>query len=452
MEEDNGLTFMDILKVIFKRIWWVLGATAACLLIVVIVTQLWYNKREQYFSVNYEIVYPDSASGKYPDGSDLLASDAISLSTLTSIKDGAYSSAENAEEFKNIDVEKMLSDDGISIAEEVTQTAGGGIKRTYALTVSSKYFSGDAQAVAFIRAVASYQVRRVNSIIDTKEYGLYFSVYEDANSYEAKIEALLSQKNYLESEYTKLKNYGSTVEVNLASLHNIFTTEQRQALADRITANYYVYDTEGYKANADTRKDALTKQIADNAKIIEAEEAKRGDSNPNDVNTNPYDQIIADYTRRNAELNNEIKTIENTTGAIESYTQEGTDEYKAKQAFDAQLEKYRTDLSTATDALKSVSKTIYADNSRVIFANNKISRQGGIGTIVSALLGAVVGLLVSAVVVCIIDLPKYKKRKLANAEVANTETAEAEVNSEPEAVETAEKTETEATEDKSKND
>ncbi|MDE6075590.1 MAG: hypothetical protein K2G26_04055, partial [Clostridia bacterium] len=156
MEEDNGLTFMDILKVIFKRIWWVLGATAACLLIVVLVTQLWYNKREQYFSVNYEIVYPDSASGKYPDGSDLLASDAISLSTLTQIRDGAYSSAENAEEFKNIDVEKMLSEDGISIAEEVTQTAGGGIKRTYNLTVSAKYFSSDAQAVAFIRTVAVY--------------------------------------------------------------------------------------------------------------------------------------------------------------------------------------------------------------------------------------------------------------------------------------------------------
>ncbi|MDE7075971.1 MAG: hypothetical protein K2O62_01470, partial [Clostridia bacterium] len=300
MEEENGLSFKDILKVIFKRIWWVLGATAACLLIVVLIAQLWYNKREQYFSVSYEIVYPDSASGKYPDGSDLLAADAISLVTLTAIKDGAYS-ADNKDEFKNINVEKMLDEDEISISEEVAQTAGGGIKRTYTLTVSAKYFSNDAQAVAFIRTVAAYPVKRVNSIIDTKEYGLYFSVYEAAKSYDAKIEALVSQKNYLESEYTKLKNYGSTVEVNLASLHNIFTTEQRQALADSITANNYVFDTDGYKANAETRTVALDKQFADNVKIIEAEESKRGDSNPNDVNTNPYDQIIAELTRKNAE-------------------------------------------------------------------------------------------------------------------------------------------------------
>lgn len=443
MEEDNGLSFMEILKVIFKRIWWVLGATAACLLIVVLITQLWYNKREQYFSVNYEIVYPDSANGKYPDGSDLLAADAISLTALTSIKDGAYS-AEDPDEFKNIDVEKMLSDDDISVSEEVTQTAGGGIKRTYTLTVSAKYFSSDAQAVTFIRTVAAYPVKRVNSIIDTKEYGLYFSVYEDAKSYDAKIEALASQKTYLESEYAKLSNYGSAVEVNLASLHNIFTTEQRQALTDSITANYYVFDTDGYTANAETRKVALDKQIADNVKIIEAEESKRGDSNPNDVNTNPYDQIIAELTRTNAELNNEIKTIEKTTEAIESYTQEGTDEYKAKQAFDARLEKYRTDLATATDALKAVSKTIYGDNSRVIFASNRIKKQGGLGTVVSALLGAVIGLLVSAVVVCIIDLPKYKKQKLAKAGAA-----EAEVKPEPETAQTAEP---EATEDKSKND
>ncbi|MDE6790149.1 MAG: hypothetical protein K2J61_00340 [Clostridia bacterium] len=445
MEEENGLSFMDILKVIFKRIWWVLGATAACLLIVVLIAQLWYNKREQYFSVNYEIVYPDSANGKYPDGSDLLASDAISLAALTSIKDGAYS-AEDPDEFKNIDVEKMLSEDDISISENVAQTAGGSIKRTYTLTVSAKYFSSDAQAVTFIRTVAAYPVKRVNSIIDTKEYGLYFSVYEAAKSYDAKIEALASQKTYLENEYDKLKNYGSTVEVNLASLHNIFTTEQRQALTDSITANYYVFDTEGYKVNAETRKVALDKQIADNVKIIEAEEAKRGDSNPNEANTNPYDQIIAELTRTNAELANESKTIEKTIEAIESYTQDDTAEYKAKQAFDAQLEKYRTDLATATDALKAVSKNIYGGNSRIIFSNNRIKRQGGLGAIISALLGAVIGLLVSAVVVCIIDLPKYKKQKLAKAGAAEVE---AEVEPEPETEKTDEP---QATEDKSKND
>ncbi|MDE7163405.1 MAG: hypothetical protein K2O44_04925 [Clostridia bacterium] len=440
MEEDNGLSFMEILKVIFKRIWWVLGATAVGLLIAVLVTQLWYNKRVQFFEVNYEIVYPDSANGKYPDGSDLLASDAISLTMLTAIRDGAYST-EDAEEFKSIDVEEMLTEDDISISEEITQTAGGGIKRTYKLTVSAKYFTSDAQAVSFIRTVAAYPVKRVNSIIDTKEYGLYFSVYEDAKSYDAKMEALLSQKTYLESEYTKLNNYGSTVEVNLASLHNIFTAEQQQALTDNITANYYVYDTESYKANADTREKALRAQQEDNSNIIKEEVNKRGDSNPNEANTNPYDQIIADLVRKNAEIENEILAIGETKTAIEKYTQEGTDEYKAKQAFDAQLEKYRTDLSTATEALKAVSKTIYGDNSRVIFATNKIKRQGGTGTIVSALIGAVAGLLVSAVVVCIIDLPKYKKRKLAGAGAT-----EPEAKPEPETAEGVEK------EDKSKND
>ena len=76
---------MDILKVIFKRIWWVLGATAACLLIVVLVTQLWYNKRQQFYSVSYEIVYPDSTSGKYPDGSDLLATPSKTANIPTTI-------------------------------------------------------------------------------------------------------------------------------------------------------------------------------------------------------------------------------------------------------------------------------------------------------------------------------------------------------------------------------
>lgn len=444
MEEDNGLSFMEILKVIFKRIWWVLGATAACLLIVVLVTQLWYNKRVQYFSVNYEIVYPDSASGKYPDGSDLLVSDAISLNTLSAIKNGEYS-AEDPDEFKSVDVEKMLADDGISIAEEVTQNPGGSIKRSYTLTVSAKYFQNDEQAVEFIRNVAIYPVKRVFSILDTKEYGLYFSVYDAAKSYDAKIEALLAQKNYLESEYNKLKNYGSTVEVNIASLHNLFTTEQRQALADRITANYYVFDTESYIDNAAARKKALNNQITDNLKIIGDEEEKRGNSNPNDVNTNPYDQIIAELIRKNAELENEIKTIGATEDAIKLYTTEGTDDYTKKQTFDAQLEKYRTDLFKATEELKTVSKSIYSTNSRVIFASNRIGRQGGTGAVVAALLGAVIGLLVSAVIVCIVDVPKYKKQKLARASAPEQVDLPAE-----EA--TTEEVEKKASEDKSKND
>ena len=90
-EVENGLTVGDVFKIIFKRIWWVLGATLVCLAVLLMITELWYNKREQYYLISYDIVYPDIASGKYPDGSDLIVSDSISHETLTDIKNGVYS-------------------------------------------------------------------------------------------------------------------------------------------------------------------------------------------------------------------------------------------------------------------------------------------------------------------------------------------------------------------------
>ncbi|MDE6690773.1 MAG: hypothetical protein K2K04_02270, partial [Clostridia bacterium] len=168
-EKDNGLTLSDILKVIFRRVWWVIGAAAICLVVVTLVMQLWYNKNQQYYTLGYELIYPDSGSGKYPNGSDLFAEESISLGTLTDIKNGKYSTLE-PDEFKGIDVSGMHVNDHISVIETVEKGVDGNIKRTYALTVKSKYFGSDAQARAFLRTVAEYPVYRVNNIMADKEY------------------------------------------------------------------------------------------------------------------------------------------------------------------------------------------------------------------------------------------------------------------------------------------
>ncbi|MDE7087324.1 MAG: hypothetical protein K2O67_03930, partial [Clostridia bacterium] len=305
----------------------------------------------------------------------------------------------------------MVYSDRITVTETVKQEAGGTLRKTYTLTAYTDNFSSGTQAVKFLRTVANYPVDRANALVEGKDYRPYVSVYDSATTYEERIEALLAQKRYLQSEYQKLTSSDKSIESKLAALENVFTSTQRQNLQDTITANYYVLDTKGYKANAETRKVALNKQIADNVKIIEAEEAKRGDSNPNELNTNPYDQIIAEITRRNAELDNEIKTIDKTIEAIESYTQEGTDGNKAKQAFDELFDTYRSQLLEATNTLKQESIRIYEDNSNVIFSSNVVGKSGGMSAIIAAVMGAVIGLVVSSVIICIIDLPRYKKQK-----------------------------------------
>ena len=422
MEEERGLTFLDICKIILKRIWWVVGATALCTLIAVLVTQFWYNRNNRVYTVGYELVYPDNDSGKYPDNSLILASDFVSRSTVNAIKDGD-------EKFKNVDVDDMLNNDGISVTEQVTRDTVGVLKRSYTLTVKVKYFSSDKQAEAFIRSVANYPVTRINAIVANTEHGLYFSVYEGAGTYEDKINALVSQKSYLQSKYSSLSAYGNEVTVSGAALGNIFTKTQQDALLSQIEVNGYAVNPEEYKADAEVRKLELQQKIDDNtariAALKEAEKDSGGQSGGSGAAVNSaaafaaktyadddkliISNVIQSLTDENSQMEIEIARIDRKLACIEKYTQEGTTENTAYKAFVARLDGYRDSLAAATEDLKAVNTNIYKDNTQVVFLNNKIKVDGGLNIIFAAILGLVLGFVVSAVVVCIVDAPKYKR-------------------------------------------
>ena len=451
MEEERGLTIGEIFKIIFRRIWWVVGATALCLIITVLVTQLWYNKSRQYYSVSYEVVFPEIASGKYPDNSDVLYSDCISYTTLTAIKNGTGMYAKsNLEEYgsldfgdgesEKIDVDKMLRNDGISISE-----VKDGTHKTYTLTAKAQYFSDSAQASKFLRAVAYYPVLNVNRILTERNYEPYLSLYTDAGTYEDKITALLNQKNYIENSYETLMNYAKEVEVNYAALHNVFTQSQRETLAAKIAANHYVYNPDLYEKNANERKLALELQIKENEEIIKSLQIEKNkqstaavfsgarDAEDKDlIATNAYDYEIARLVVKNGEIQNEVRKITDTLEAIKSYKTEGSANYDNWRAFEESLRGYRLQLEEATQTLKSVSAEVYKNNSRVVFAGNRMQKMGGIGTITSAVLGALVGLLVSSIVVCIVDVPKYKRKLAAQSQPSADAVEEAEADGQEE--------------------
>lgn len=439
-EVENGLTVGDVFKIIFKRIWWVLGATLVCLAVLLMITELWYNKREQYYSISYDIVYPDIASGKYPDGSDLIVSDSISHETLTDIKNGVYSK-ENPDEFKNIDVDNMYSNDGISVSDKVVKGDGGNVKVSCTLTVKAKYFGSVTQARTFLRTVAEYPVNRVKSAMTEKDHVAHLTGYNDAPTYDEKISALTSQKNYLESEYTKLSAYGEKAAAGIASLRNIFTASQQSEIKSHITAFKYVLSPETYKDGAAAEIAALNKQIEDNKKIIAELRTEQSKANtPADgtpVVTDPYEERIAAIIENSGKLKNRIDEINETLAAIEIYTAEGA-EKDAKQAFDKRIDDIRIQLEQAAQTLKSVSVSIYSDNSRTVFSNNKLEKEGGIHWAISAVLGALLGLVVSSIVVYFVGVSKYKREKFAAAQNGASGVSSVNGETEPETVVMAE--------------
>lgn len=425
--EEYGITLGEICRIIFRRVWWVIGVTAAFLLITVLLVQFWYNPNNRQYTLSYNIRFPDSSSGLYPDGTPLRVTDSVLLGSLTEIKSGTYSEGEeNAPDFSDIDIEDMVENDAISLTAVTTEASDSGEAgwSGYRLTVSYKYFKDSAQAVAFIKKIAEYPIDKAQYIVENALYNYNLTQYDVGTTYEAKIAALINQKNYVMSIYDFIKNnYGETYRplgasdktitdyINEAS--TIFDSRIQSAYYNTVTANYYVWDTETYKLTANASIEATRIEIANNEAIVSALEDKIAEL---DKNGTAFDQIeayhekIASYVERNTQLETSIKTTEETLAKIEIYEND-PQAVEDKAEFDAQLDSTRAQLATLTETAKSLRIATYQNESMVLYVNNTIESEGGINILVAAVVGAVLGFIIVSVVILIKDMPEYKRRK-----------------------------------------
>lgn len=425
--EEYGITLGEICRIIFRRVWWVIGVTAAFLLITVLLVQFWYNPDNRQYTVSYNIRFPDSSSGLYPDGTPLRMTDSVLLGSLTEIKSGTYSeSEENAPDFSDIDIEDMVENDAISLTAVTTEASDSGEAgwSGYRLTVSYKYFKDSAQAVAFIKKIAEYPIDKAQYIVENALYNYNLTQYDVGTTYEAKIAALINQKNYVMSIYDFIKNnYGETYRplgasdktitdyINEAS--TIFDSRIQSAYYNTVTANYYVWDTETYKLTANASIEATRIEIANNEAIVSALEEKIAELDKNGTAFNQieaYHEKIASYVERNTQLETSIKTTEETLAKIEIYESD-PQAVENKAEFDAQLDSTRAQLATLTETAKSLRIATYQNESMVLYVNNTIESEGGINILVAAVVGAVLGFIIVSVVILIKDMPEYKRRK-----------------------------------------
>jgi hypothetical protein len=403
MDEERGVSLREIFSIIFKRVWWLVGAMAACLVIFVLVVQFAYNPSKKTYSVNYNIEYPDSESGQYPDGTAFRLSDVIKLSTLNSIIAGD-------DELKDIDVSAMTSADDISIAKVAATTT---TEEYITITVKAKYFSSSEQVTKFIKAVAEYPISNINDQVETSEYSSNLTAFSSAKTYDEQITLLQSQVQYIDDMYADLiELYGQYYKVNGKSLlsyrlelNNIISEDDITQLQSELATKYYTKDGEKYLTSAQIEIDGYNKQIADNNKKIEAlrEERDKISGSQSDVET--FNQAIVTLVTQNSELQLKIESIENKVAVINS------DDKTAQTAFEKKLNNYADSLQSATDTFKDVRIAVYGEKSVVIYNTNRIEADGGLNIILAAVIGVVVGFIVAAVIICAIDMPKYLKKR-----------------------------------------
>lgn len=432
--EEHVISIGEIFRVIFKRVWWVIGVTAAFLLIFVFVVQFWYNKNNQTYTVGYEIYFPGMNDGYYPDGMQYRLDNVTSVETLTEIR-------ESNKEFDGINVEEMVEKDEISI-NKVAVTAedsATGVAQSYiTLTVSAKYFKDNDQAAAFIRAVAAYPVTHALEIVETLKHDDSLVIY-DANytdTFDKKINLLTEQRSYILSMYDSMistvTTNGSSYMVNGKTLAQyraeaaaIFDGDDQNDVNYQLDINHYVLDYETFRNSVDVKIKSLEKTIQNNNNIITAAKAERDelikdlqDSGQTSITVEiaPFNNIIAEYTETNAKLTNQIYELGETKGWLEG--KEDAQIQADVNSFLAVLDGFKDELNVATTTFTTVYKQFYNETCTVSFRSNKIEAEGGINIILAALIGAVIGFVIVSIVIYIVDMPKYRRQKAAALESA----------------------------------
>ncbi len=422
MEEKNSLSLSEIFSIILKRIVWVLGAAAICLVAAALVVGLWYNKEKRYYYISFEISYPGSESKLYPDGTPYNSSEFISLDNLKDIKgDG----------FEGVDVEKMLSEDDISIAEE---ESGG--KKIITVTATARYFSDEAQGSRFLKAVAERPRVKLLRIVEASDYSLSLKTYDNADGYSEQLDMLAAEKQFIVSKYDRLISLldatysvdGKSLTFYRVTAEKSFTDSDKEMLLSEMKVNGYVLDVQRYISHISDKLVSLRRQVANLEREIAAQEEARKNAilvGGSTVSGEAFNEAIKNLISEKIDYEIEIDEIFDTLGVIRGSeipvserdtfnvaTIEPCAQYRlSNDAFRSKITAIKEKLENHASVLKSVNAEIYTVNTTVNYVHHKIKTDGGMSVALAAVVGALLGAVAASLIVVAVDAPGYRKQK-----------------------------------------
>ena len=416
--EGQSVSLMTILKVGFGRK--ILFSVIAVVLALVFFLSVHFiytrNKTEYTTSYNNHILAIQN--GKYLDGTNFVMQDIVSLENLKSIRD-------SKEEYKSINVEKIVEKNAIVLANIVEKDKDTEVEKSYyTLTVKSKYFPSKEVAKAFIKDVVETPLNKTKHIASEMKYTTNLSIYSSAISYEKRITALENQVDYLNSKYDSLiATYGDleftldgeTKSISLYGneIDEYFNVYSISALYSQIRDKGYVYQYDKYKDELDIQMINVDTKLTINQNKIDAITTERSNLIAEATAAGVNIQVL-DLSAYNATLNDlhlERVDLENEKTILQQKIDHGATVDTA--SFDATLATYYEKLVNLTQTYKTISTNVISENNSIIFMQSSgIEEQGGLHIVVELILSVFVGLLAAFIVNLVLDNDQLIAREL----------------------------------------
>jgi len=417
-EQEDGISLLDIIKLMFSRKLLLLIITVSIGLVGTIAILFGVNNiRSKYVS---EFRYSDQNlnDGKYIDGAVFNYGELLTSSNLVRIK------ASNSK-FDSIDITKLIESNGISINRTVEEKDNVITDIYYSIVAEKKYFSSKNQAKEFIEAIANTALENNTNKVKYLDYDTNLTSFKSATTLDSKVRFLKSQYEFIETSYDNLmslynncviQSKNKSLAAYVSEFKNAFSLQNSvDTLYGNLLKNAYVLDydnrIEEYEAIYNTY---LSLYESKNSKINELKTLINDtiQTIPDAKLTRYYEEIIKTSNEKR-ECQEMAIYYANVLGKIDpsdpTYVERATQ--AESEEFDKDVIAVKNKLVEYTNVLKDVETEILTDNNNVYYSKtNVIYVTENINFIIAVAASLVIGFVVGCITNVILDHNKLTNK------------------------------------------
>ncbi len=406
ISQNDGLSLLDIIKLIWKRKILVGIITLIALIISLLLILFWYNPNNATYQSDFELTFSGSDQDIYPTGKKFNYRDIVSLDRLNKIK-------QSNSKYSKINIDKLYDENNIRISRLASSDTTK-ISNNYSIVIADSGINDEKVIKDFISDLLKDVTNEIIVDVNSISYTYNFSGVDNYSLYTDVLNFLIYQKDIIINAYENLiltygESYsidGTTLNAKLSTINNTIKNLSLNGLLSMAEQNRYVIDSqdvENYNSLITTRISSLLRIKEENDLII------------NSYSTLGSLIVYEDIQKRiaqNASIVLQLRNLLNSYNeANYSFTNEDilapslpSEEYKLS------IESVYKEINDLAIDLENDVKAMGSDSLILNFESNSIVEKSGTINIFIAIVGGLVlGLILGSVVVLIIDIPRLNK-------------------------------------------
>ena len=273
ISQNDGLSLLDIIKLIWKRKILVGIITLIVLIISLLLILFWYNPNNATYQADFELTFSGSDQDIYPTGKKFNYRDIVSLDRLNKIK-------QSNSKYSKINIDKLYDENNIRISRLASSDITK-ISNNYSIVIADSGINDEKVIKDFISDLLKDVTNEIIVDVNSISYTYNFSGIDNYSLYTDVLNFLIYQKDIIINAYENLiltygESYsidGTTLNAKLSTINNTIKNLSLDGLLSIAEQNRYVIDSqdvENYNSLIATRISSLLRIKEKNDLIIDS--------------------------------------------------------------------------------------------------------------------------------------------------------------------------------------